>query len=358
MNKYLIIVICMIFTSAFSVTASAVYTTSCVDVASFRDSLGDKTILSPAGKPVPSQIGTVYAGTTNYTVFRFKKPACTGVEGISSWGVTDNPAIGMTYSSPDGELPVYSLGVNGLGFAVAIADPNGPYQAMRDSPTAPLYKSSTQPMAGKSIGARYNIYILTTGVLATGTYPVKGQDIGFICISSSQTTNTKDICTRITIEPFNIIVKGGNCYFNPSGTSQVVRMPSASVSDFSGINSESHQGVSFRIITACDPGVSLYATMTDANNPDNLGSVLSPSPQSTAEGVGLRIYYNGSASPLLFGPESSTAGNTNQFFVGGSADNNRATEYTLNFVAKYVNSSSKINPGRLVANSIITFSYQ
>lgn len=357
MSKNTVILICMIFTSILTGSVKAAYTESCVDITSFKDDLGDKTILSPSQKPVPSQIDNVYVGTTNYTVFRFKNPACSAVNGISSWGLTKNNPTGMTYSSPDGELPVYSLGVKGLGFAVAIADPNGPYQSMVDNPASPLYKSATHPGAGKSIGARYNIYILTTDVLATGTYPIQGQDIGFICISSSQTTNTKDLCATISINPFNIIVKGGACYFTPSGDSMVIKMPSASISDFSGVNSEARQGVSFSIKTACDAGVSLYATMTDANKPDNVGSVLTSSLQSTAEGVGIRVYYNGSSSPLLLGPESSVAGNINQFFVGGGPNSN-VTGYNLQFLAKYVQVSNQIGAGRISANAIVTFSYQ
>ncbi|WP_336222952.1 fimbrial protein [Enterobacter kobei] len=357
MKKNTVILICSIFTSILTGSVNAAYTESCVDVTSFKDDLGDKTILSPSQKPVPSQIGTVYEGTTNYTVFRFKNPACSEVNGVSSWGLTKNTSTGMTYSSPDGELPVYSLGVKGLGFAVAIADPNGPYQPMTDNPTLPLYKSASRPGAGKSIGARYNIYILATGVLANGTYPIQGQDIGFICISSSQTTNTKDLCTTISINPFNIIAKGGSCYFTPSSESMVIKMPSASMSDFSGVNSEARQGVSFSIQTACSAGVSLYATMTDANKPDNLGSVLSPSLQSTAEGVGIQVYYNGSSKPLLFGPESSVAGNINQFFIGGSP-NSKVTAYNLQFLAKYVQISNQMSPGRVSANAIVTFSYQ
>lgn len=135
----------MIFISFLTGSASAAYNESCVDVTSFKDELGDKTILSPSQKPVPSQIDNVYVGTTNYTVFRFKNPACSEVNGVSSWGLTKNTSTGMKYSSPDGELPVYSLGVKGLGFAVAIADPNGSYQPMADNPTSPLYKSATPP---------------------------------------------------------------------------------------------------------------------------------------------------------------------------------------------------------------------
>lgn len=54
--------------------------------------------------------------------------------------------------------------------------------------------------------------------------------------------------------------------------------------------------------------------MTDQTTPSNTSSVVTLTGDSTASGIGVQFFYNGTG-PLMMGPDSSSAGTTGQFFI-------------------------------------------
>lgn len=54
--------------------------------------------------------------------------------------------------------------------------------------------------------------------------------------------------------------------------------------------------------------------MTDQTTPSNTSSVVTLTGDSTASGIGVQFFYNGTG-PLMMGPDSSAAGTTGQFFI-------------------------------------------
>lgn len=70
----------------------------------------------------------------------------------------------------------------------------------------------------------------------------------------------------------------------------------------------------FTVGLTCDANVAVHAVMTDQTTPSNTSSVVTLTGDSTASGVGVQFFYNGSG-PLTMGPNSSAAGATGQFFI-------------------------------------------
>lgn len=54
--------------------------------------------------------------------------------------------------------------------------------------------------------------------------------------------------------------------------------------------------------------------MTDQTTPSNTSSAVTLTGDSTASGIGVQFFYNGTG-PLMMGPDSSSAGTTGQFFI-------------------------------------------
>ncbi|ECZ0012478.1 fimbrial protein [Salmonella enterica subsp. enterica] len=104
----------------------------------------------------------------------------------------------------------------------------------------------------------------------------------------------------------------------------------------------------------CEPGVAVYATLTDSTNPANRSDILTLTPSSTATGVGLKIYKNEETTALRFGPDSPVRGNENQWKLSAG----RESFPSVQLKVRYVNTGGTLTPGTVNGVSTITFSYQ
>lgn len=128
-----------------------------------------------------------------------------------------------------------------------------------------------------------------------------------------------------------------------------VTLPPVRARDFSGAGS-TQGNAALRIGLNCMPGADVYITLTDATNPGNRTSHLTPAAGSTAGGVAMRLLHNG--TPVAYGPDSAAAGTMNQWRVGTSA-----TTQEVSLTAQYV-STGTVTPGMLTGIATFTMSYQ
>jgi type 1 fimbria pilin len=109
----------------------------------------------------------------------------------------------------------------------------------------------------------------------------------------------------------------------------------------------------FAIALDCDPGVRVAMTMTDATTPSNRSCTLSLAPDSTARGVGYQIIFGGQT--ICFGPDSPTAGTTNQFVASDTPTS--GGPLSVPFQVRYVRTGD-LNAGSANALATFTMSYQ
>jgi type 1 fimbria pilin len=105
-------------------------------------------------------------------------------------------------------------------------------------------------------------------------------------------------------------------------------------------------------LTCPSPNVRVFVTLTDNTTPTNTSNMLSLKPDSTAQGVRLQILSNG--TPVSFGPDSTNAGNTNQWLVGTSTGGPMSVPLSV----QYIESASQVTPGKVDAVATFTMSYQ
>ncbi|QBJ77725.1 fimbrial protein [Aquitalea sp. USM4] len=106
----------------------------------------------------------------------------------------------------------------------------------------------------------------------------------------------------------------------------------------------------FNLSLNCPSGVNLYITMTDKTNPGQTSNIINLTSDSTAKGVGIQIKKNGQT--ISMGPDSSAAGNTNQFWAGSI--NGVAT---IPLSANYIRTDT-VSGGSVKATTTFTLSYQ
>ncbi|VWC65364.1 fimbrial protein [Burkholderia lata] len=128
--------------------------------------------------------------------------------------------------------------------------------------------------------------------------------------------------------------------------------------DFNGVGSTTPER-DFSIKLDCaggDEGTSTnaYVTLTDNTNPGNLSNQLSLSPDSEAAGFAVQVLKSG--TPLNFGPDSSAAGNPNQWKAGNIQQG--AGVFTIPLTARYIQTAAKVKGGTANAIATFTMSYQ
>lgn len=115
----------------------------------------------------------------------------------------------------------------------------------------------------------------------------------------------------------------------------------------------------FNIQLRCSGGTSgsttrMYTTLTDASHPANVSNVLSLGADSTASGVGIQVLRGDNNALISYGPDSSQAGNLNQWFVGQFGN----VDVTIPLKARYVQTASDVKAGTANGRATFTMSYQ
>lgn len=131
-----------------------------------------------------------------------------------------------------------------------------------------------------------------------------------------------------------------------------VTMPQAKTKDLASVGATTGS-TPFSLSLNCDPGVRVAVTVTDATIPSNRSNTLSLTADSTAKGIGYQLSY--ADTPILYGPDSSIAGNTNQISVSSSPTSGGV--YSVPLKASYIRTGN-INPGTANAKATFTMSYQ
>ncbi|WP_321901962.1 fimbrial protein [Burkholderia cenocepacia] len=143
----------------------------------------------------------------------------------------------------------------------------------------------------------------------------------------------------------NIAVK-----MSPTGNTFTAR-------DFGGVGGTTPER-DFSIQLNCSGGdegtsTNAYVTLTDNSNNGNRSNLLSLTPDSNATGVAIQILKDG--KPLNFGPDSSSAGNPNQWKAGTIPQGQGG--FTIPLTARYIQTGT-LKGGTANAVATFTMSYQ
>ncbi|WMY75939.1 fimbrial protein [Buttiauxella selenatireducens] len=99
--------------------------------------------------------------------------------------------------------------------------------------------------------------------------------------------------------------------------------------------------------------IKLALTLTDSTDPSNRTSILKPAAGSTSGGVAFQ-FLDGQNRPILMGPDSAIAGNTNQIVIGTTAG---SPYINIPLSVRYIRTGT-ITPGTLKSIATYTLSYQ
>ena len=261
-----------------------------------------------------------------------------------------DPTDGVNYPVIGPPTPsTYSFGAEGVGYiaGAGLSDASiTPYTVNQQTPITDFIPSSpTVYMVFKVRMVRYAK--ITSAYLRLG-----GLTWGFVQSSYTSLFNQPLSTTGFGAGTQTLAIANYNnsatCAVNNSNLQ--VNLPSLMAKQLSTVGATAG-GTPFTVSLNCPTPVNVYMTVTDNSNPGQTSNIIGAASGSTATGVGVQVSQNG--IPVSMGPDSSTAGNTNQFLVGG----NQSGTVNLPFTASYIRTAT-VGAGSLKAVATFTMSYQ
>ncbi len=329
----------------------------------------------PIGLPIRFQQGANPAGLGDNVLVRWRNGMFLHYYAFA-WSNTRS--IGSTIH--DGQTySIFRLGNSPtIGYLIAVKDPSSPiWLPINDLVTDPIGRQpgrrlvfDTQTMmtrpGGNCCTAGLNVRLT---FIKLGNEPVPANwrtftqnFLSFQLLSADSRRGEWEKPVNLSFS-INILGQIPTCQLTGAKT-QNIQLPDIQFSQLSNVGSTYPGTQTAQFPLRCDPGISVFATLTDANNTSNTGNTLTNT--GSAKGVGVQLLQTSPSfstancaqgSPCRFGPDSSAKGNTNQWQAGPSHTNSASRNPTISFRARYVRTGA-LQPGDVRAVSTITFSYQ
>lgn len=253
---------------------------------------------------------------------------------------------GMTIDLDGVNYTIFETGVPGVGFILGLKDTNATKFIPLQNGQTQTYPTEDTNGVAYDLGWSAKVTFIKTGqTLASGVYQT-GTIVAAVLTAHNNETKT----AQVVINPTTIEVKATGCTVATKTAS--VDLGTIDIRTLPTVGSSTQSG-SFDVELSCDEKVAVNAVITDQSNPSNHSSTVTLTGDSTAYGVGVEFFFNGSG-PLQLGPDSPGAGTLNQFFIQST---DQAQILSLPFEARFVRTGELI-PGRANALASITFSYQ
>lgn len=254
---------------------------------------------------------------------------------------------GSTYS-------IFSSGIPGIGWIMGAKDTNAPLWTPLTNLETTVYPYTSGQTGSITLGARMRFaFVKLPGSINLGAnYFPKQKIADFKCYRGG---NIYTALANIYINTSIINVAALSCKVTtPKNVS--IPLGTHSSSDLPPVNGN-FGSFSSNVELECQSGVTPWMTISDASNSANLSNIIELSPDSTATGVGVQVFYNNESSARFLGTDSSSKGNLNQFQVGNkTVSSDQVVNIPLNF--KYIRTLDTVTPGNANAAATVTFSYQ
>lgn len=241
---------------------------------------------------------------------------------------------------------VYPTNISGIGIRIYAWSST----AYFTSPTTPTLTPNSwtfnYPLYTGSYGSEYlqlKVDLVATGPIDAGTSALSYNVAPWMSVA------TVDGTSRMSIANLSVTAQMTTRSCSVTTSSVAVTLPPAFLGN---LNTGKTGATPFNLGLTCSAGAKVNVTLTDSSDISNTSTTLNLAPGSTAAGIGLQI-LNGS-TPIAYGPDSPTAGNTNQWSAG------TATGGAMNIplTVQYIRTTGTLAGGTIKGLATFTMSYQ
>ena len=252
-----------------------------------------------------------------------------------------------TYNENGRSYTIYNTSIPGIGFVVLSSVVAGGTGFGGTAMTG----TSAQPIASGTVFLNTTITITTqVRLIKTARLTATSYTLGKTTFANyAVSTNWASGGGSVYMNGSTLSLQNTSCTVNTQSIS--VSLPTINTAQLPALSSTTGS-TPFSIVLNCPSSQNIYMTLTDNSNPLRTSSIIGLEPSnSTASGIGIQILRNG--SPVLLGPDSSNAGNTNQFLIGL----NQLGSITIPLSAQYIRTGT-VQSGKVKAVATFTMSYQ
>ncbi len=302
--------------------------------------------IQSVGVPTSLPLGQVIPGARgNFTVTE----TCVNntPSGAASWYLTENSYTPFTLVP--GYTDVYTISgmVAGIGFRLRAQSGNA-LQTIATSGGNNSFVLAPATTGTNTLSGSFEL-VRTATTVGSGA----GSINTFMHVLNQVWGNQNSASSRINLNYTILPTTVAACSVTQS--SMVVTLPKVSTSSLPSMGATSGR-TAFGIGLNCEANAKPRISMTDATTPANTSDTLSPTPASTARGVGVQLQYGG--QPIRYGPtpfsytESATA-SINTVSLG-----TQSGTVQIPFTASYVRNGTTLQAGSVQAIATFMLSYQ
>lgn len=261
------------------------------------------------------------------------------------------PSAGFTTVLNGVTYEVFNTLTPGIGWVMGVKDTNATnYSALKNIENQWYPAPGTSENIQNTIGGLSQVTLIkTTSHLKTGVTTLPAENIAQIKCYSSSGALVDSAFIRINSVDINVTAKG--CEVSSADNMQV-SLDNHYINEFPDIGSHSPEKT-ITVDLKCDAGINVEATVSDQSNLANTTDTMSLSADSTAKGLGIQTLYNNSV--VSYGPDNSSSGNLNQFFIQSTVSDDQIISVPLSF--RYVRTGD-LEVGSANGLMGVTFSYQ
>jgi len=253
---------------------------------------------------------------------------------------------GMTVTVDGANYTIFETGIPGVGYIIGLKDFKGSEYIPLQTGISQSYPATGTGYADRLGWSAKVTFIKTRAALKSGVYTTPTIHAAILTAYNNEVKTAEVIINPTTI---NVIASG--CTVDTKSAS--VNLGTVDIRTLPVVGSTS-PSETFNVTLTCDQNIAVNAVMTDQTTPANQSSVVTLTGDSTASGVGVQFFYNGTG-PLSMGPDSTNDGTLNQFFIQKTASAGQIL--SLPFQVQYIRTGELI-PGTANALASMTFSYQ
>lgn len=245
---------------------------------------------------------------------------------------------------------VFNTSAPGIGWVMSVKDTNAyNFTPLRNTANQWYPAPGTDNSERLTIGGNIKVtFIKVENRLITGTTVIPSSRLARISCFNKQGVEVDS--AYINTPEKKIIITARACTLN---TPKIATIDMGNFNAITLPNIGSIAGnKTHNILLDCDPNIALNATISDQINPSNRSTNASLSLDSTAAGVEVQVSYKNRV--LSFGPDQSSAGQENQFYISNTGTGGiTSIPLTFNYIR-----TGPLRAG--LANALIgvTFSYQ
>ena len=307
---------------------------------------------------IGATLGSAVLGTASFTCSNLPSNP-TNEAGIQIFNLQASQLVPATLPSTTSlniSTLTFATNLTGIGIRLTISPAMRGYDQNPGDQQPNAYVVGYVPAPGGGTSVNYSAQLIVTGATnANSIGTISSQTLlnyewySYGCSNCNGASTSASLGTTLTINSGSTVALQG-CSVNTASQNLTVTLPTIGSTSLTGAGTFAGQ-TSFPITLTCQPGTTMFITMTTANPNGTYAGVVQPT-AGDAKNVGVQVLYGGNSSTGSITPTAVTFNSAQNL---GASPNGALS---LQYYAQYFQTGTPVGTGHVSATVTFTMSYQ